>query len=106
MIEITTTSVPIVLDPSLQEEIIQNIRTILGTAKGSVPLDRNFGIELTLVDEPIAVAKARLTGAVITAIQTYEPRAEVLQLLFEEDHGTGQLKPIVQISIREEGSNL
>ncbi|MDQ0114350.1 GPW/gp25 family protein [Paenibacillus harenae] len=103
MIEITSDVSPIILNPTREEEIIQNIKTILGTVQGSVPLDRGFGIDIATIDEPIPIAKARLTGTVLTAIQTYEPRVEVLQVLFEEDHSIGQLKPIVQINIREEG---
>lgn len=106
MIEITSVSLPINLNPTREEAIIQNIRAILGTAKGSVPLDRLFGIDIATIDEPIPIAKARLTGTIITAIQTYEPRVEVLQVLFEEDHIIGQLKPIVQINIREEVDGL
>ena len=43
------------------EEIHQNLRTILTTARGSVPLDRNFGIDMSVIDLPIPLYKAKLT---------------------------------------------
>ena len=35
------------------EEVIQNIKTILNTIKGTVPLDRDFGIDKSVIDSPI-----------------------------------------------------
>ena len=39
------------------EEVLQNLRTILGTMKGEIPLDRNFGISGNVVDMPIHEAQ-------------------------------------------------
>ncbi len=43
------------------QEILQNVRTICTTAKYSVPLDREFGINGVFVDEPVNRAKAAYT---------------------------------------------
>ena len=42
-------------------EILQNVRTIMATTKGSVPLDRDFGVSADYVDKPMAKAKATRT---------------------------------------------
>ena len=60
------------------EEIAQNIRTLLLTPKGSVVLDRDFGVDYSLLDLPIDIAKARLTAEIAAAINRYEPRAKLL----------------------------
>lgn len=81
-------------------EILQNVRTILSTPKFSVPLDRDFGIDIGLLDKPIPVAKARLSSEIILVIKKYEPRVKVTKITFEGDID-GKLKPKVQVMINE-----
>ena len=79
-------------------EILQNLRTILATTEGSVPLDRAFGIDATCVDLPIEKARAKLASEIIVKIRTFEPRVTVTSLTFEADR-EGILKPKVQVKI-------
>lgn len=102
MIEVNNSSASINFSPNLAEEITQNVRTIINTVKGSVPFDKSFGLDSSSLDEPTLIAQARLTGMITTAIQTYEPRASVVQVLYESDDQNGILQPIVQIEIVEE----
>ena len=70
-------------------EILQNVRTILATRKGSVPLDRDFGISWDNVDQSLPAAKMLM-------------RSEVTSVDFAEDvEGAmdGVLKPIVTVQI-------
>lgn len=80
------------------EEILQNLRTILATTAGSVPLDRAFGVDASYVDRPMAKARAMLVSEVITKIRKFEPRVTVTAVDFEEDMD-GMLKPKVQVKI-------
>ena len=81
------------------DEILQNISTIIRTPKYSVPLDRNFGIDASMVDMPIEVAENLVTVKIIEAIQEFEPRAIVQKVSYTKDHLTGTLKPKVQVII-------
>lgn len=81
------------------EEILQNVRTILTTVKGSIPLDRNFGIDASYVDQPMSAARAKLASEIITAVKKYEPRAAVTSISFEGTED-GILKPKVQVKIQ------
>jgi len=85
-------------NPTLAEEIDQNIRSILTTLKGSVPLDRSFGLNIGTVDDPSGIARARLSAAVIEAIKKYEPRAVVSRVDFRQVI-EGQLRPVVYLMI-------
>ncbi len=81
-------------------EILQNVRMILSTRIGTVPLDRDFGISWEMVDQPIDVAKLLIQAQVIEAIQQYEPRAEVTKVDFDaSDAMEGRLSPKVTVSI-------
>lgn len=83
------------------EEVIQNVRMILTTMKGTVPLDRDFGIDATIVDKPLAVVQAQLARDIVNAVNKYEPRARVKNVQYEDSSGAvnGVLKPIVRIEI-------
>lgn len=88
-------------------EIIQNVRTIISTTQFSVPLDRRFGIDGTVIDLPLPVAMARISAEVIRAITEYEPRCRVVSVDFERTEATdaeeGHLIPKVSIAIKDEG---
>lgn len=43
-------------------EILQNVRTILATRKGSVPLDRDFGLSWQYLDAPTGCSDANEVG--------------------------------------------
>ena len=82
-------------------EIMQNVRMILSTPKGSVPLDREFGIDTVFLDEPEPVAMARAVPEIIEAVEKYEPRVKVTTVEWVErndgDAMEGKLVPKVRI---------
>ena len=81
------------------EEIIQNVRTILTTRRGSVPLDRSFGIDTALIDLPVTAIKGRLTTEIIEAVERFEPRVEVKEVKFAGDAADGAVYPAVKVVI-------
>lgn len=83
------------------DEILQNLRTIITTAKYSVPLDRDFGIDAEMLDLLLNVAQAKLQSEMITVIKKYEPRVEITSISFI---GTadGVLIPKVQVRIKND----
>ena len=84
---------------TLEEEVIQNVRTIFTTVKYSVPLDRLFGISAVMLDSPMPKAMATLQAEIITAIHRYEPRCRVTRVTFDADLD-GCLVPRVRITLR------
>ena len=80
------------------EEVLQNVGTIITTIKGTIPLDRSFGIDGDVVDLPINVAKARLTNEIFRAIRIYEPRAVIESISFDGE-ASGHLIPTVEVSV-------
>lgn len=63
--------------PTPEEEVVQNVSTLLATAPGTVPLARAMGTPQDVVDSPMSFAAADLQAAVIKAVRTYEPRVGV-----------------------------
>lgn len=81
------------------EEIAQNVRTILTTFKGTVPMDRELGLNSDVVDLPIAAAQAAMTADIVAAISRYEPRAKVVSVDYEGNEMEGITTPKVRIRI-------
>lgn len=80
-------------------EILQNVKTIITTVKSTVPLDREFGIDGSILDMPINYVKAKLTAEIIEKVQKYEPRVKVLKVSYEEN-SEGKLLPTVRVVIK------
>ena len=66
------------------EEIGQNVATILKTIKGSVPLDRDLGVNFSPIDAPSNQALMLWKVEIIEAIERDEPRARVLKIEFDK----------------------
>ncbi|MBI9112241.1 GPW/gp25 family protein [Maridesulfovibrio ferrireducens] len=100
----TRTSNAIVIGATGIAEILQNVRTILSTIKGEVPLDRTFGLSITYLDRPIPEAMAAFSGEIVEEVERQEPRISVTRVKFlpkEKDAMQGRLYPVVRIKIKD-----
>jgi len=79
-------------------EIIQNIKTILQTVQGTVPLFREFGISAENLDAPINLTQTLLAAEIARQINLYEPRA-VLKRINAEKNLDGTMKITIQIEV-------
>ena len=101
VLELTTG--PIELMPETEvEEVMQNVRMILGIRRGTVPIDRGFGLDTSVLDAPAPAARAILTSTIARDIALMEPRARLEELTFRAS-ADGVLEPIVRITVREGG---
>ncbi|OBZ08932.1 hypothetical protein A8L34_22550 [Bacillus sp. FJAT-27264] len=91
-------------NPSLVDEIAQNIRTILSTPLGSAPLARNIGIDYDTVDDPHQIAVARVTSEIYAVIEDQEPRAQIVDVSVIgslEDAMIGRLPVVISFTLAE-----
>jgi phage baseplate assembly protein W len=82
-----------------RDEIFQNIRFIILTEYFSVPLDREFGFDYSMIDKPMAVAEAVLAQEVAMKISLYEPRAQFRSISYVRDELIGKLSPSVVVAL-------
>ena len=74
--------------------VLQNIKKL------SVPLYREFGVDMAFVDKPMPVAQALMIVEIKDAIARWEPRAELVSVEFQIDESTpGKLIPVVEVEI-------
>lgn len=84
-------------------EIAQNIRMIITTPVGSVPLNREFGIDTDVIDLPLPIAQQKLTQEIFQAIRKYEPRVRVTKITFKQtvdEMTNGILIPAVEFEVK------
>ena len=83
------------------KEILRNVAVILATPKGSVPMYRSFGLDMSFLDKPMNVAKNMAVIPVREAIEEWEPRATYKDIMLSTDPSNpGKLTFTVQIEIK------
>lgn len=87
---------------SLEAEVMQNIKMILSTMFFSVPYFRDFAYQPDYLDLPIQGQRARISADVVTAIQKYEPRVIIEQILFDGEAIEGLIVPSVQVRLKND----
>lgn len=83
-------------------EVLQNVRVILTTRVGSVPMDRDFGVSWEMIDMRTPAAKAEMAAEIFDKIHKYEPRATISHLEWVEtamDAMDGRIAPSVTLEI-------
>jgi hypothetical protein len=80
-----------------RNEIFQNIKFIVLTEYFSVPLDREFGMDYSMVDKPMHIAEAVFSQEVAMRISLYEPRAQFRSIEFTRDEMVGKLSPNIAV---------
>lgn len=79
------------------EDIYQCLKVLYTTPVGTVPFDRNFGLDMSFLDDPIPVAKGKLMVEYRQKTMEYEPRVSVQDVTFTQGDLNGTLVPKVVI---------
>lgn len=79
------------------EDVLSCLQTLYNTPQGSVPGDREFGIDMSLQDLPFNLAKAKLVAEITLKTRKYEPRAQIDRILFDTtDDGQLAVKVVLK----------
>lgn len=84
------------------KSVLQNCHLFLTTRKGSIPMYREFGLDMDFIDRPIPVAQTMMIPRVREGLAEFEPRAEFVSLTFEQKlDAPGGMIPILEVEINE-----
>ena len=94
---------------SMQEDsellsVLQNIALLLNTRRGTVPMQREFGLPMEFVDKPIDAAETIAFVEISDALEEFEPRAKLDDVYFEKS-ADGTMALTVEVSIADEQSD-
>lgn len=104
---IDTSEIELEFSGYTQEEvrdIEECLRILYSTKAGTMPLDREFGIDMSCLEKEIGPAKSEFVIEVIAKTDTYEPRVKVSEVTFETDIKTGILCPRIRLEKGDEGN--
>ena len=78
------------------QELARQVALLLSTREGSIPLDREYGLNLNFVDRPAAAVKALYTAEVTKKIAKFIPAVRVQEVRWLPPE-EGGLRPKVVI---------
>ncbi len=81
------------------KSVLQNIALILNTRKGTVPMYREFGLDMSFIDKPPAIAEALARSAIVEAVENFEPRAKILNIDFENGDYSSRINMVLEVEI-------
>lgn len=79
------------------ENIRRNLGMLYATKSGSVPMDRDFGLECDFVSKPLPVAKSEFEFEVIKKTEIYEPGVRVERVEYIYDEINGMMQPVIYL---------
>lgn len=82
-------------------DIIEGLSFLISTYTGKYPMNRDFGINQDLLDEPLTTIKPLLGLEIKEKIEKFENRVEVTDVDFEYNSDTGALTPIISLALAE-----
>ncbi len=74
-------------------EIKKNLETLFSIKAGSVPSDREFGINWACLDQPKEIAENQFILEVHKKVKMYEPRVKIIKIDFT--YKDGRLEPSI-----------
>lgn len=87
------------VDDDTREEVYRNLQVLYGTETGEQALDRDFGIDIDILDNPQETAKALLTAEFVRKTEQYEPRVRVVKVEWTVNNAKdGGIVPKVVVS--------
>ena len=85
---------------STAKEVYRNLQVLYNTVAGEQALDRDFGIDASILDHPQENAKVLLVAEYVRKTERYEPRASVARVEWTAGHSPdGTMTPQVVIEL-------
>lgn len=91
-----------VYERELREEILDKVTFLLTCIKGTIPMNREIGLDPDIVSSPAYVAQNLYTISAIELIDEFEPRASVEEVSFVASGGAGNMIPKVVLNYNGE----
>lgn len=88
------------VDDSTAREVYRNLQVLYGTVAGEQALDREFGIDGSIIDYPQENAQVLLVAEYVRKTERYEPRAKVARVEWtggKAQDGTMPPKVVIEI---------
>ena len=87
---------------NLRKEILEKVSFLLSCIKGTIPMNREIGLDPNIIDAPLYLAQNLYTISVIELIEEFETRVIVEEIAFVESGVAGNMFPKVVLAYNGE----
>jgi hypothetical protein len=91
-----------VYEKELRKEIFEKIMFLLTLIKGTIPMNREIGMEADILDLPVYEAQSKYMISAIELIEEFETRVTVDEISFTMDEKNGKMIPEVVVTYNGE----
>lgn len=91
-----------IYENKLRGEIFNKIKFLLTLIKGTIPMNREIGMDMDIVDLPMYEAQNRYAVSAMELIEQFETRVTVDEISFEIYENTGKMIPKVVVTYNGE----
>lgn len=84
---------------NLTPDLRQQVELLCATPVGSVVLDRDFGLDMRFIDEPVSVAVNMAAAEIAVKLEKYIPALQLIRVQADYDQsqdGTVEMEVIVK----------
>lgn len=85
------------------EDLYKQLCNLLSTREGTIPINRDFGLNWNVLSKPIDEAESDFVVELMEKIETFIPELRASEVDFESDAEEGKLIPV--ITIERSGTN-
>lgn len=89
-------------EKELRNEVLEKCMFLLTLIKGTIPMNREIGLDPDIISKPACIAQQKYTISVMELIEEFEPRVAVEEVMFEMSGGTGNMIPKVVLTYHGE----
>lgn len=86
----------------LRQEILDKCMFLLTLVRGTIPMNREIGLDPDIISAQGFVAQQKYTISAIELIDEFEPRAAVEEVLFDDSGDSGNMIPKVVLTYNGE----
>lgn len=88
-------------ETELRKEIINKCMFLLTIIKGTIPMNREIGLEPDIISKSTYIAQQKYTVSAIELIEEFEPRVKVEEVVFEKSKIDEKMIPKVVLKYNE-----
>ncbi len=89
-------------DLSETEDLYKQLNNLLSTRKGTIPINRDFGIDWNVLSQPLDEAESSFVVELMEQIEAYIPELKASEIEFAVEPENGKIIPTITIERSEQ----
>lgn len=78
-------------------ELLKQAYVLMSVRKGSIPINRDFGINMDILSEPVSDLATDLMAELLEQFEKYIPELKVVSVEISDLNDQGMIKPVITL---------